>query len=176
MPGVEEKQHLPQKRYNNFLIMFEKTLKDELSHLFYKKTLIVGIGNPLRSDDGFGPALIDRIQGKIRADCLDVGPSPENYIGKIIKLKPDVILFVDTVSMNEPPATIRLIKEEQICEYGFSTHNMSPKLMLENIKSQIPVEIFMLGIEPKNLEFSDTLSPEIHEKLAFLETVLVDIF
>ncbi|MBL7130546.1 MAG: hydrogenase maturation peptidase HycI [Candidatus Omnitrophica bacterium] len=150
-------------------------LKNELSKLFSGKILIVGIGNQLRSDDGFGPALISRIQEKVKANCLDAGSSPENYIGKIVKLEPDVILFVDAVIMDEPPATIKLIKEEQIPQYGFSTHNMSPKLMIENIKSQIKVKIFMLGIQPKNLEFGEKISKELNEMLISLDSIFVEI-
>ncbi|NQU19360.1 hydrogenase maturation peptidase HycI [bacterium] len=152
-----------------------KDLKVELSHLLLGRVLIVGIGNQLRADDGFGPALISRIQNKTTASCLDVGSSPENYIGKIVKLKPDVILFVDAVSMEEEPSTMRLIKAEQIPEYGFSTHNMSPRLMIDNIKSQIKTEIFMLGIEPENLEFGESISKNVLEKLVLIENILIEI-
>lgn len=152
-----------------------KDLKVELSHLLLGRVLIVGIGNQLRADDGFGPFLINRLQGKIKADCLDVGSSPENYIGKIVKLKPDVILFVDAVSIKEEPSTLRLIKAEQIPEYGFSTHNMSPRLMIDNIKSQIKTKIFMLGIEPENLEFGEPISKNVLEKLVLIENILIEI-
>ena len=152
-----------------------KDLKVELSHLLLGRVLIVGIGNQLRADDGFGPSLIKRLQGKIKADCLDAGLSPENYIGKIIKFIPDVILFIDAVSIQQPPSTIRLIKAEQIPEYGFSTHNMSPRLMIDNIKSQIKTEIFMLGIEPENLEFGESISKNVLEKLVLIENILIEI-
>ena len=150
-------------------------LKNELSNIFSGKVLIAGIGNQLKSDDGFGPALISRIQDRVKAICLDTGSSPENYIGKIVKLEPDVVLFLDTVSMDEPPATLKLIKEDQIPLYGFSTHNMSPKLMIENIKSQIKAEIFMLGVQPTSLEFGEKISKEISEVLISLENILVEI-
>ncbi|MDD5617903.1 MAG: hydrogenase maturation peptidase HycI [Candidatus Omnitrophica bacterium] len=148
---------------------------EELSEILSGKVLVVGIGNSLKGDDGFGPALVERINNKIKAQCLDAGSSPENYIGKIIKLKPSVVLFVDAVSIEGTPGTIRLIKAEEIPQYGFSTHNVSPKLMIENIKSQIDVDIFMLGIQPKNLEFGESLSKEIEEKVILLEKVLIDI-
>lgn len=150
-------------------------LKNELSQILLGKVLIVGIGNQLRSDDAFGCALIGRVQGRVSASCLDTGASPENYIGKIIKLQPDVVLFVDTVSMDQPVATIKLIKEDQIPIYGFSTHNMSPKLMIENIKSQIKVEIFMLGVQPKNLEFGEHISSELNNALFSLENILTEV-
>ena len=150
-------------------------LKSELSGILSGSVLVVGIGNTLRSDDGFGPALISRIEGSVKVNCLDVGLSPENYIGKIIKLKPDVIIFVDAVSMDAPVATIKLIKEDQIHMYGFSTHNMSPKLMIENIKDQINTKIFMLGVQPKSLEFGEKISQELSDALDSLKTILLEI-
>jgi hydrogenase 3 maturation protease len=151
-----------------------QNIKQELSQILLGKVLIVGIGNPLRSDDGFGPALIQRIKDKIKADCLDAGLSPENYIGKIISLKPDTILFIDTVSMNEEVATMKLIEEDQIPEYGFSTHNMSPILMIENIKGRIKTKIFLLGIEPKSLKFGEEISEELKQKLTYLENIFIE--
>ncbi|MFC1645862.1 hydrogenase maturation protease [Candidatus Omnitrophota bacterium] len=150
-------------------------LKNELSDIFSGRVLIAGIGNQLRSDDGFGPALINRIQGRVKAILLDTGSSPENYIGKIVKLEPDVVLFLDTVSMDEPPATLKLIREDQIPLYGFSTHNMSPKLMIENIKSQIKAKIFMLGVVPTSLEFGEKISKELSEVLISLEHMFIEI-
>ena len=62
------------------------------------KTVIVGMGNPLRGDDGFGPALIERLRGKVSATCIDAGIAPENYVGRIVKETPDTILLVDVAS------------------------------------------------------------------------------
>ena len=106
---------------------------------------------------------------------MDAGSSPENYIGKIIKLNPDVVLFVDSVSMDAEPGTVKLITVDRIPQYGFSTHNMSPKLMIENISSQIKVNIFMLGIQPKSLEFTEVISQELCDKLVLLEDIFTEI-
>jgi hydrogenase 3 maturation protease len=155
--------------------MSQEDIKKRLSDLLSKDVLIVGIGNTLRSDDGFGPLLVSALKGKVKADCLDAGLSPENYIGKIVKLKPKTILFIDVISSDEPVATIKLIKEDEIPLYGFSTHNMSPKLMIEHIKAQIKTDIYLLGIQPKNLEFGEGMSNELKESLDFLYNIFVDI-
>ncbi len=36
-------------------------------------TLILGIDDPLRGDDGLGPALLKRFQGKVGAVLIDAG-------------------------------------------------------------------------------------------------------
>jgi len=150
-------------------------IKEQLSKILLGKVLIVGIGNSLRGDDGFGPALIERINSRVKANCLDAGSSPENYIGKIIKLEPQVILLVDAVSMDKEAGSVKLIKADEIPQYGFSTHNVSPRLMIENIKEHIKAEIFMLGIQPKNLEFGSPLSEELRRKLLLLENIIMEV-
>ena len=44
------------------------------------KVVIVGIGNLLRGDDGFGPALIERLSGNVEARCIDAGM--DGYLAK----------------------------------------------------------------------------------------------
>ncbi|MBU1124519.1 MAG: hydrogenase maturation protease, partial [Candidatus Omnitrophica bacterium] len=71
-----------------------------LAHLaehLHGKTVIVGIGNTLRSDDGAGSLLAARIKDKTSFQVFDTGSSPENYLGKIIREKPDTIILVDCV-------------------------------------------------------------------------------
>ena len=46
----------------------------------------MGIGNTLRSDDGVGSLLATRLQDKTPYIVYDAGSSPENYLGKIIKV------------------------------------------------------------------------------------------
>jgi hypothetical protein len=66
---------------------------DELiDRLQNRRTLILGIGNPLRGDDGLGPALIKRLQGKVGAVMIDAGDAPENHLFAIAKANPQAIV------------------------------------------------------------------------------------
>lgn len=155
--------------------MLQENLKKELSHFLKGIVVIVGIGNRLRSDDGIGPVLIDRLKGTIEAICIDAGQSPENYIGTIVKQKPDAVLFIDAVDMDTPAATVQLIHAAQIPEYGFSTHNMSPKLMIENIAGRTNAAIMMLGVQPRSIEFGEDISPEVAAATATIEAALREV-
>ena len=155
--------------------MSREKLREELSHFLKWIVVIVGIGNELRSDDGVGPALVARLKEKINAACIDVGLSPENYIGTIVKHKPDALLFIDAVDMDGPPATVKLIHADQIPEYGFSTHNMSPKLMIENIRGRTHAAIMMIGVQPRTIEFGEGISREVGAAMAMIEEVLVEV-
>lgn len=67
----------------------------ELKKNLQSKTVILGIGNLLKSDDGFGTILAGRLEGKVKAEVFAAGVIPENYLEKIVKIGPQTILIID---------------------------------------------------------------------------------
>jgi hydrogenase 3 maturation protease len=136
------------------------------------KTVIVGIGNPLRGDDGFGPALIDRLQGKFDLVCIDAGTAPENYLGLILKEEPDTILFVDVAQLDLSPGQYQLLRPDEILKYGFTTHDMSPRMLIEFLQNQTRAKIFMLGVQPQHLALGKPMSECVMQTLAEVERLI----
>lgn len=138
--------------------------------------MLVGIGNPLRGDDGLGPALIQMLQGHVRALCLDVGTTPESYIGKIIKEKPDTIVLVDAVHLGVAPGRYAVLEKDEIAQAGFSTHDCSPKILLQYLESQVPSNIYLLGVQPGTLamghEISNAVSAALNEIAELMKEIL----
>jgi len=134
-------------------------------NIFKGKTVIVGIGNTLRRDDGFGPALIKKLKGRVRALCLDAGMAPENYAGKITKEKPDTILLVDALHLDRAPGEYELLKKEDILSSGFSTHDLSPKMFIEYLENNTSAHIYMLGVQPKSVSFGEEMSNDVKKTL-----------
>ncbi|MDO8661870.1 MAG: hydrogenase maturation protease [Candidatus Omnitrophota bacterium] len=145
----------------------EKSFKLDLSG----KVVILGIGNTLRSDDGVGSILVTRIQGKVPYIVYDGSLSPENYLGKIIKDKPDIILLIDAVDFSGQAGEFRVFEGEDIQTVNFfSTHDASISLAISYLKNSLKaVDIMILAIQPKILAFGDQLSPEIAKTLEKLE-------
>ena len=100
------------------------------------KVVIVGIGNTLRADDGFGPELIARLKGKVKASCIDAGSAPENYTGKIVKERPDTILIADALDLGKQPGEFAILKKDELLHCGLSTHDISPQMFIEYLKQQ----------------------------------------
>jgi hydrogenase 3 maturation protease len=75
----------------------DEELFEQLNKLRGSKTIILGIGNTLKGDDGAGPAVCERIAGKICAEVIDAGTVPENYIQSIIKKAPQNLIIIDAV-------------------------------------------------------------------------------
>ena len=143
---------------------------DHLKAHLADNAVILGIGNTLSSDDGVGSLLTSRIKGKVPAIVYDSGSSPENYLGKIIKAKPKNIVIIDAMDFGAKPGEFCVLEGDQIKTVNlFSTHNASLSLAINYLKSNLEVDILVLGIQPKSTAFGDTLSPEIVTTLTMLE-------
>ena len=130
------------------------------------KTAIVGIGNMLRGDDQIGPLLIQRLRGKTKAQLFDCGETPENYIQPIIKSKPGTIIIVDASNWSGRVGELRLIKKEEIKDFGFSTHNASLRLFLDYLEKELPLaSIIIIGVQVGRRQLMQPLSPEAEAAL-----------
>lgn len=136
------------------------------------KTVIVGIGNPLRGDDGFGPALVARLHGKVNAICIDAGNAPENYLGRIVKEAPETIVLVDVAHLGLDPGQYRFLLPEEILQHGLTTHDMSSRMLIEFLHTETSATIMMLAVQPQQLVLGEPLSAPVTEALNRLEQVL----
>jgi hydrogenase 3 maturation protease len=143
---------------------------DHLKSHLKGKVVILGIGNVLRSDDGVGSVLAARIKGGLPWIVYDAGESPENYLGKIIKDKPDNIVLMDAVDFGGKPGEYRVLESDDLKTANlFSTHNASLSLTINYLQNNLKVDIIILIIQPKNISFGDNLSPELTQTLRELE-------
>jgi hydrogenase 3 maturation protease len=138
------------------------------------KTVIVGIGNPLRGDDGFGPALIERLQGKGDLVCIDAGTAPENYLGHIVREEPDTILLADVVHLDLNPGQYRILQPADILKCGLTTHDMSPPMLIEFLQNQTQAKIVMLGVQPQHVSLGEPMSECVTQTLTKVETLILE--
>jgi hydrogenase 3 maturation protease len=140
------------------------------------KLVIVGIGNLLRGDDGFGPRLIEELQGKTRAVCIDAGSAPESFTGKIIKENPDTVLLADAVHLNLKPGAFAVLNKEEILKSGFSTHEISPNLFIEYLEGETRATIYLLGVQPGDISFGAETSEPVKKAVLSLAGDLKEAF
>ncbi|MBU8891689.1 MAG: hydrogenase maturation protease [Bacteroidales bacterium] len=124
-----------------------------------KKKLFVGIGNVLKSDDGIGVYICDNIKDSSSIQKLSVEISIENYIGKINSLSPDVLILVDCVEFGKQAGYYELLPAEKVKDFTLNTHNISLKRISELFK----MPVFILGIQPKNIDFGEEISEIVME-------------
>ncbi len=134
---------------------------NELRTLVNGRTVVVGVGNSLRGDDGLGPALVARVRDRCSAQCLDAGPVPENYAGPIVRANPDTVLFVDAADLGLTPGSWSILSRDALAESGLTTHTVSLGTFIDFLKTQMQGEVYVLAVQPETLEFGAELSPAV---------------
>lgn len=119
--------------------------------------LFIGIGNVLKSDDGIGVEISNRIHNRGKIRSLTVEVSIENYIGKINSMAPERVVLIDCMDFGSGPGSYRLMPLENVEDRTFNTHNIS----LGRFGEFIPFPAYILGIQPQTLEFGDRLSAPV---------------
>ena len=143
-----------------------------LKDILKEKSVLVCLGNRDRGDDGVGPRLASEIKDKVNYEVIDAGVAPENYTGVIKRLDPDTIVIVDAIHFDGKPGDIRLFSGDDLRVGKISTHDMSPKLLIQYLKSSTNAKIYVLGIRPGSNKFGQELSPEVRAALDKLKYTL----
>ena len=138
------------------------------------KVVVLGIGNTLKGDDAFGPALIERIKGSARAVCIDGGTAPENYLGKVVKEKPDTIIIVDAVHLDLKPGQYDILKKDDIVKCGFTTHDISPAMLIEYLEKETGADIYLLAVQPGNISFGAEMSNAVKNTIEEIRLMILN--
>ena len=153
-----------------------RKLFKQLSELRGSKTVIVGIGNTIKGDDGVGPSVCERLAGKVCAEVIDAGTVPENYIQPIIAKKPQVLLVIDAIDFGAAAGKTRLFRAEQLNSIAISTHTLSPRLFVDMVRREIEVDVCFVGIQPGHTELGRPLSEPVQQASRRLVRVLTEVF
>lgn len=129
------------------------------------RILVACVGNVLRGDDGFGPAVAARLEGLPEAvEVLDAG------IGGVALLQElmagcDGLIVIDAVDRGEPAGTVFVIEPDvPPGEHVPDLHLANPDRVLTLARSlgALPDRVLIVGCQPAEVdELSDTLSPEV---------------
>jgi hydrogenase 3 maturation protease len=155
----------------------DQQLFEQLNALRGSRTLIVGIGNTLKGDDGAGPLVCERLREvDISAEVIDTATVPENYIQPIVEKAPRNLIIIDAVDFGASPGATSLFKPEQLNSFAFSTHTLSPRLFVDMIRSQIEVQVYFVGIQPENIRLGQPLSLPVSRAVECVSEVLAEVF
>jgi hydrogenase 3 maturation protease len=155
---------------------YKKELSEQLNKLRNSSTVIVGIGNTLKGDDGAGPLVCEQLRGKVCAEVIDAGTVPENYIQKIIKKTPQNLVIIDAIDFGASAGTINIFKPEQLDSFVLSTHTLSPRLFVEMVCRNIQVDVYFVGIQPAQMQLGHPQSELVNESIQWLAGTLAEIF
>ena len=133
------------------------------------KTLVIGSGNLLRSDDGAGIHVIEALRSESPVPGIDLieAVSGIDIIGAVQGYKK--IIIVDAIQAGGPPGTVYEFSLSELEEAGtFSSHGMDfaslIKLGRGLYPGQIPDDITVLAVEAEDvMTISDKCTPKVTE-------------
>lgn len=125
-------------------------------------TLLITVGNSMRSDDGVGPYIFSNIDYRIsNIEILNAEDRPENIIDEAIGLKPEKVVIIDSASFSGKPGEVRIIPEEHINDTTLSTHMFPLGAIAKLIKDDTGAQVLFLGIQQANIGFGEKISSEV---------------
>ena len=131
-----------------------------------KSVLILGCGNILIGDDGFGPAVAQRLRGNftIPADvCVfDAGTSVREILFDTVlsEKKPSKIVIVDAMDCAREPGELFMLDIDSLPKIkidDFSMHQIPTSNLLRELRDHCGIEVIVIGCQVANT--SNSVNP-----------------
>ncbi|WP_456435506.1 HyaD/HybD family hydrogenase maturation endopeptidase [Thermovibrio ammonificans] len=148
-----------------------------------EKIGVMGVGNVLLRDEGFGVKLLYILKAKydfpenvvlIDGGTAGIFLSPEiDYLDRLV--------IVDVVKAEGEPGSVRIYEKEDFfidrLPLKLSPHQLGLQevLLLNELKGTCPKEVKLIGIVPKAVETGTGLTPELEAKLPEVEELVLKV-
>ncbi len=138
------------------------------------RVLVLGIGNVLWADEGFGVRAVQSLQRSHAFDanvCLMDGGTQGLYLLHHVRAA-DVLLVFDAVDYGLPPATLHCVYGDDVPRFmgarKVSLHQtgFQEVLLTAELLGGMPRELALVGVQPQTLDdFGGSLSPGVKAQL-----------
>lgn len=148
------------------------------------RAAVLGLGNVLMGDDGFGPAVVEALRARYEVprsvELLDAGTPGLELLSLVQGL--DHLVLVDTVETGDPPGTLRWFGRGELLATGerprAGPHEpaVAQTLLTAELTDAIPRSVGLLGAVPDRLDFGAGLSAALRSVVpAAVEAVAADL-
>jgi hydrogenase maturation protease len=144
------------------------------------KVLVLGVGNVILSDEGVGVHVVRRLQSENipeNVELLDAGTWGLDLLDGIEEVAR--LIIVDCVKGGGEPGAIYKFEPDSVDiipkQYKISFHDLGiyDFLRLAKMLGDLPPTI-IYGMEPKNIDWGENLSPAIEVKLDKLKDFVLE--
>ena len=135
----------------------------QIFKLSFGITVVITVGNILRTDDGLGPFIGSRVKSREDLKVINAKNRPENIIDEVISYKPSRIIIIDAADFEGKPGQIKLIDKECISKTTLSTHMIPLPVITSILENDTGASVFFIGVQPKNVILGEHLSFEVEE-------------
>ena len=136
-----------------------------------KRILVAGVGNVLRGDDGFGPAVTELLGHLPRAaDVVETGTGGIALLQELM-VGCDGLVLIDAVDRGAAPGTVFVLEPEvSEGEHVPDVHLANPDRVLSMAKTMgfLPDRVRIIGCQPVDVdELCQGLSPVVQRALPY---------
>ena len=142
-----------------------------------KPVAIFGCGNILLGDDGFGPAVAERLSASDTVptwvEVIDAGTSVREYLFDIAlsEQRPELIVVIDAVDAGHPPGDVFEISLDDIPVVkvaDYSLHQAPTSNLLRELRDRCAVEVGVVVCQVGEIpdEVKMGLSPKVEAAVA----------
>ena len=147
-----------------------------------EKIGILGVGNLLLADEGFGVHVIERLQREYRfppsVELLD-GGTAGIMLAPFMEDK-DILFVLDVVNLDAQPGSIHQFGNDDVCSGNIQTR-MSPHqvglleiLDLCRLRGKAPARVEMITVVPEDLSTKIGLSPRLEDAVDEVVAILLE--
>ena len=139
-------------------------------------TLVIGLGNSLRGDDGAGPAVARGLRDEVLARVRAYEGEPVGLIDEWTGA--DAVIVVDAVRSGAPPGTIHRLDPlaapipASLSQGSTHAFGLAETIELARALDRLPDELTVYGIEGEHFGAGEELSPAV---AAAVEQVRIEL-
>ena len=137
---------------------------------------IIGIGNPLRCDDGIGIVLLGHLTKRKKdlpsnINFIDGGIGGMNLLHLFTRF--ELVVLIDAVKFNGKPGEFRFFNSKDLKSRKISVrtsiHESDVLKIIDMARNLYDYknDIFIFGVQPKDTSFGQKLSSELEKNLDF---------
>jgi coenzyme F420 hydrogenase subunit delta len=137
-----------------------------------KRVLILGVGNVLFGDDGFGPSAVEHmlknceIPEDVHAMDVGIGSGDILFNVALSQTKPEKIIILDAVDMKKKPGEVFQMSVDDLPASklsDFSMHFFPSANLLKELRDQMNIKITIVACQAERMP--DSVSPGLSDSV-----------
>ncbi len=128
---------------------------------------VIGLGNPLMGDDGFGLVALARLRDEWTLEDVELADGGTWGMSLLPLIEDsDRLVLLDAIAAGGNPGDVVVLERDRLPIY--ITRKLSPhQIDLRDVlaaaewRGNLPAETVAIGVEPRRVELSLELSPEV---------------
>jgi len=166
-----------------------RELTAELRRRLSGRVAIVGVGNPLRGDDGVGSVVARKLRrafawvpateatrdaGVATVAIVDAEEIPESYLDVLEAARPAVVVLVDAAELGCAPGSVTLVEGARLEDHTAYTHRTPLAPVVRYVRERTGATVLLAGIQPGGPRWGDALSADVEDTANRLANIIWD--